>query len=154
MAVIPASGRHAWRRLASTPFLSLGAVLILALGIGSADVLDRVLLRAPAQVSDADRVARVYVGMQSFRPIAACSTLEALATMDEEPQASAAYFTEELSLGRGEHARQLEASHIAATTSLCSACSRFSDRGRRAIAAWVPASRAARVDPVTALRVE
>ena len=64
--MIPADVRHASRRLAATPLLSLGAMLTLALGIGSAvvmvDVLDRLLLRAPAQVTDPDRVARVYFG--------------------------------------------------------------------------------------------
>lgn len=42
------------------------ARLTLALGIGSAvvmvDILDRLLLRASAQVTDPDRVARVYCG--------------------------------------------------------------------------------------------
>ncbi len=61
--MIPVDVRHASRRLAATPLLSLGAMLTLALGIGSAvvmvDVLDRLLLRAPAQVTDPDRVARV-----------------------------------------------------------------------------------------------
>ena len=67
MRLIPAEIRQALRRLAATPLLSIGAMLILALGIGSAvvmtDVLDRLLLRPPAQVADPDRVARVYVRM-------------------------------------------------------------------------------------------
>ena len=63
MLMTPAEIRQAVRRLAATPLLSLGAILTLALGIGSAvimaDVLDRLLLRAPMQVSDLDRIARV-----------------------------------------------------------------------------------------------
>jgi len=59
--------RHGLRRLAATPLLSVGATLILAVGIGSAvvmvDVLDRLLLRVPARVKDPDRVSRVYVGI-------------------------------------------------------------------------------------------
>jgi len=69
--LIPADLRQAARRLAATPVLSLGAIIILALGIGSAvvmaDVLDRLLLRAPARVSDPDRVARLYVGFGNGR---------------------------------------------------------------------------------------
>jgi predicted permease len=113
MRLIPAEIRQAFRRLAATPVLSLGAILILALGIGSAvvmvDVLDRLLLRAPAQVSDPDRIARVYIGMgQSFLDRGGYGTLEALGTLHDELEASAAYFTESLSLGRGPGARRLE----------------------------------------------
>ena len=56
MQLIPADVHQALRRLAGTPLLSVGAMLTLALGIGSAvvmaDVLDRLLVRAPAHVSD------------------------------------------------------------------------------------------------------
>ena len=66
MRLIPADLRQAARRLTAAPLLSLGAIAILALGIGSAvvmvDVLDRLLLRAPARVSHPDRVARVDIG--------------------------------------------------------------------------------------------
>jgi putative ABC transport system permease protein len=113
MRLIPAEIRQALRRLAATPLLSIGAMLILALGIGSAvvmtDVLDRLLLRPPAQVADPDRVARVYVRMgQSYmdRPFD-YSTFEPLASMQDELEASAAYFSESLSLGRGEHAQRV-----------------------------------------------
>ena len=55
--------RQALRRLSATPLLSATAILTLAVGIGSAvvmvDVLDRLLLRAPAHVTDPDRVARI-----------------------------------------------------------------------------------------------
>jgi putative ABC transport system permease protein len=105
--------RQALRRLAATPLLSLGAILTLALGIGSAvvmvDVLDRLLLRPPAQVNDPDRIARAYIGMgQSFMDRTGYTTFDALATMHDELEASAAYFGESLSLGRGPGARRLE----------------------------------------------
>ncbi len=113
MRLIPAEIRQALRRLTATPLLSLGAILTLALGIGSAvvmvDVLDRLLLRAPAEVSDPDRIARVYVGMgQSYGERTGYPTFEALATMHDELEASAACFNETLSLGRGPGARRLE----------------------------------------------
>ncbi|PYR95543.1 MAG: hypothetical protein DMF84_00370 [Acidobacteria bacterium] len=113
MRLIPADVRQAVRRLAATPLLSSGAMLILALGIGSAvvmvDVLDRVLLRAPEQVTDPDRVARVYLGMgDSYGDRTGYATFEALATLHDELEASAAYLSESLSLGRGQRARRLE----------------------------------------------
>lgn len=117
MRFIPADVRQAARRLAATPLLSLGAILILALGIGAAvvmvDVLDRLLLRAPARVSDPDRVARVYVGFNNGRSSYVNRTdyaaFEAIAGMGSALEASAVFFTEPLTLGRGQNARQLEA---------------------------------------------
>jgi putative ABC transport system permease protein len=114
MRLIPSEARQALRRLAATPVLSLAAILTLAIGIGSAvvmvDVLDRLLLRAPAQVTDPDRVARIYVRMgDSYMGRTGYATFEALESMRDELEASAAYFTESLSLGRGSGARRLEA---------------------------------------------
>jgi putative ABC transport system permease protein len=115
MRLIPSGIRHALRRLAATPALSLGAMLTLALGIGSAvvmaDVLDRLLLRAPVHVVDPDRVARIYVAGKGAAYIDRTdyATLEALAVLHEDLDAAAAFLTESLSLGRGEHARRLEA---------------------------------------------
>jgi putative ABC transport system permease protein len=115
MRLIPAEIRHALRRLASTPLLSLGAMLTLALGIGSAavmvDVLDRLLLRAPEHVSDPDRVTRVYVGgaRRSYIDRIDYATFDALAAMRNDLDASAVYFSESLTLGRGQNARRLEA---------------------------------------------
>ena len=115
MRLIPAEIRQALRRLAATPLLSTGAMLILALGIGSTvvmtDVLDRLLLRPPAQVLDPDRVARFYVRMgQSYmdRPFD-YSTFEPLVSIQDELEASAAYFSDSLSLGRGERAQRINA---------------------------------------------
>ena len=114
MHLIPASVVHALQRLGATPLLSLGAMLTLALGVGSAvvmaDVLDRLLLRPPAQIADPDRVARVYVGSAggSYMELTGYSTLEAIATVDQV-EASAAYYVESLSLGLGQKARRLEA---------------------------------------------
>ena len=113
MRLIPADLRHAVRRLAATPWLSIAAMLTLALGIGSAvvmiDVLDRLLLRAPAHVTDPDRVARVYVGVgRSYMDRTDYATFDALATLKDDVEASAVYLTESLSLGRGTRARQVE----------------------------------------------
>ncbi len=113
MHVTPAQIRHALRRLAGTPMLSLGALLILALGIGSAvvmiDVLDRLLLRAPAHVTEPDRVARVYLGAgQSYLDRTGYWTFDAIEGLHEELEASAAYMTESLSLGRGAAARRID----------------------------------------------
>jgi predicted permease len=106
--------RQALRRLSATPLLSVTAILTLAVGIGSAvvmvDVLDRLLLRAPAHVADPDRVARLYVRIgDSYSERTGHGAFEALASMRDELEASAAYFTESLSLGRGSGARRLEA---------------------------------------------
>ncbi len=113
MRQIPSDVRQAFRRLAATPLLSLGATLILALGIGSAvvmvDVLDRLLLRAPAHVSDPDRVARIYLNYGTgYSDRIAYPKIEAIAALDGELEATAAYFQESLSLGRGQRARQLQ----------------------------------------------
>lgn len=106
--------RQACRRVVATPLLALGAMLTLALGIGSAlvmaDVLDRLLLRAPAQVHDAERIARVYVrSARAYVDRIDYATFEALQGMDDELEASAVYFSESLTLGRGAGARRVEA---------------------------------------------
>ncbi|GJG88980.1 hypothetical protein tb265_41610 [Gemmatimonadetes bacterium T265] len=57
--------RQAWRSLIGRPALSLTVLVVFALGVGAnaamLGALDALLLRAPAHVRDADRVARVYV---------------------------------------------------------------------------------------------
>ncbi len=114
MGQIVADIRQGLRRLAATPLLSLGSTLILAVGIGSAvvmvDVLDRLLLRAPAHVTDPDRVSRVYVGGpgRSYMDRTGYATFEAL-TGSDDFDSTAIYLTESLSLGRGARARQVEA---------------------------------------------
>src|SRR5687768_7623163 len=113
MRPIPTDVRHGFRRLAATPLLSLGAVLTLSLGIGSAvvmaDVLDRLLLRAPAHVTDLDRVSLVYKRSgQRYGDRIDYATFDVLGTMREEIEASAVFFSDSLSLGRGERARPLE----------------------------------------------
>ena len=113
MELVPLAVRLAFRRLASTPLLSLGSILTLAFGIGSAvvmvDLLDRILLRTPPHVADPDRVARVYIGGRgSALELTRYATAEALATLHEELEGSAAYFQEQLSFGRGYQARPLE----------------------------------------------
>ena len=104
---------YAWRRLSSAPLLSFGAVVILAAGIGSAvvmlDVVDRLLLRAPAHVADPDRVARLFVSPRPgvYGGITGYASLEALQSVPDELALSAAFFGEALSLGQGPGARRL-----------------------------------------------
>lgn len=114
MTGIAADLRQALRRIRSTPLVSFAAVLTVALGIGSSvvmtDMLDRLLLRAPAHVTDPDRVARAYVGSRgSFFDRTGYATFEAISTLADDLEASATYFTESLTLGRGANARQVEA---------------------------------------------
>jgi putative ABC transport system permease protein len=113
MQAFLADVQFAARRLRATPLLTFGAVVTLALGIGSTvvsvDVLDRLLLRPPPHVSDPDRVARVYTGTPgSYMEITGYSTYEALEPLQEEFEAIAVYFNESLSLGRGREAQQLQ----------------------------------------------
>ena len=115
MTGLAADLRVAFWRVCSTPLISSVAVLIIALGVGSSvvmtDMLDRLLLRAPAHVTDADRVARVYVGSRdgSYFDRTGYSTFTVLTAVDDALEAKAVYFTESISLGRGQHARQVEA---------------------------------------------
>ena len=117
MRLIPIDVRYAWRRLAATPLLTFGAMLTLALGIGSAvvmaDVLDRLLLRAPAHVLDPDRVTRVFSGGPragyGAMAIFDMPTFDALGSLHEDLESSAAYYNESVSFGTGAAARQLQA---------------------------------------------
>jgi putative ABC transport system permease protein len=65
MDVLRTDLHHARRRLARTPWLTLGAVLILALGVGANaavfDILRAILLR-PLPYRDANRVVMVWRG--------------------------------------------------------------------------------------------
>jgi hypothetical protein len=72
------------------------------------DMLDRLLLRAPAHVTDPDRVARVYIGLRGFFDRTGYATFEAVSSLGDDLEASAAFFTESLTLGRGREARQVE----------------------------------------------
>src|SRR5436190_23988428 len=113
MPQLPTDLRQAARRVMATPLLSSGAMLILALGIGSAvvmaDVLDRILVRAPADVREPDTIARIYIGMgQSYSGRTGYETFDAVAGLRDELEITAAYFEEPLSLGRGRRARRIE----------------------------------------------
>jgi len=115
MGGIAGDVRQALRRLSSTPLLSAGALVILALGIGSAvvmaDILDRLLLRAPSGVADPDRVALVYVGgIGQYAAFTDYATVQAIATLHDEIESTAAYREhDELTLGRGPAARRITA---------------------------------------------
>lgn len=64
--------RDAWRGLRRTPGITLAVLAILTLGVAANGVMvgtvDQLLLRAPAGVSEADRVRRVYFGNETPRP--------------------------------------------------------------------------------------
>lgn len=93
--------------------LSWGAAFILALGMSAAtvmaDMLDRLLLRPPAHIAVPERVARVYVGVPgAFGTFATYDTYERLsAALHDDLDGLAAYQTEQLSIGRGQEARQV-----------------------------------------------
>ena len=129
MGFIPADVRQAFRRLAATPVLSLGAVTILAIGIGSAvvmvDILDRLLLRVPAHVTDPDRVSRVYLGWPggSRTDRMGYATYEALTTLHDEIDASATYFPRSC---RSDAGRTHDASRPSPTRPSTLPCSAFS----------------------------
>jgi predicted permease len=114
MTLMPTGIHQALRRLAGTPLLSLAAIVTLALGIGSAvvmvDVLDRLVLRAPAHVADPDRVARVYFTSngRAYFDRTSYSAFDAIATNRDDLESSTTYFSETLSFGRGANARLLE----------------------------------------------
>ena len=74
------------------------------------DVLDRLLLRAPAQVTDPDRVARVHFGSGNgeLGDLTDYPTFEALSASTTPLARCAVYFSESLTPGRGERARRLE----------------------------------------------
>jgi predicted permease len=71
-----------------------------------ADVLDRLLIREPSQVSDPDRVHRVYIGRTAFMDITGYQTLAAMQTVRPEIEAVAGYYDESLSYGEEAAARQ------------------------------------------------
>jgi putative ABC transport system permease protein len=78
-----------------------------------ADVLDRLLIREPSQVSDPARVRRVYIGRTAFMDITGYQTLAAMRSVRPEVEAVAGYYDESLSYGVGAAARQF---HVTAAT--------------------------------------
>lgn len=145
MQVVPTAVRQALRRLAATPLLSIAAVVTLAPGIAStvvmADVLDRLLLRAPAHVREPERVKRLYLSWgrgEHFDRIG-YGAFEAVRPLHGEIEDSAVFFSETLSLGRGRSARSIEiTSHTPAYFDVLG--------GRPLLGSWTTASLAGRAD--------
>jgi predicted permease len=109
--------RFAGRRLLAERRTTAVAVGILALGVGStvvmADMLDRLLLRAPPHVAESDRVRRVYTYVDRARPhalITFYATIEHLERgLASEVSHVAALMREEIGFGRGPEASRFRA---------------------------------------------
>ena len=110
--------RFAIRGLARDRASTVAAIGILALGVGAtavmADMLDRLLIRRPAQVTDPERVVRLYSrSAKGGRPGALITnypTAERLAEgLRDEVPFVAAYIDERLGLGRGPDAQRVDA---------------------------------------------
>lgn len=106
--------RFAVRRLTRERVSTMAAVALLALGVSAtivmADMLDRLLLRAPAGVSAPERVVRIYEAGGHPRPLTTSYgvvTRLGESTRDEF-EAWACYLSEALSLGRGADSRRVQ----------------------------------------------
>src|SRR5688572_25648966 len=109
--------RFSARALAREPLLAVVIVLTLALGIGANatmfGIIDRLLLRGPAHVVDADAVRRAYVTSKGFegRLESSAHTGYVTYTLLRERRdlfaGVAAYWTSPGRVGRGESAQQL-----------------------------------------------
>ena len=115
--------RYAIRGLARSPGFTLAVVATLALGIGANTtmfgVIDTTLLRPPAHVADASRVARLYFRVNSFgetrvMPSTAFPALEALGGV--RAFSAVAGFTDgQVSAGLGADARPLRVRAVTAS---------------------------------------
>ena len=105
----------AWRGLRRDPLFTAFAVITLALGIGANatmfGIADRLLLRGPEHVRDADRVVRVYVteqpeGMKEYTTSGFGNvTVDVVRRATHVADGVAAYTVNEATLGRGADAR-------------------------------------------------
>ena len=109
--------RFATRALIKDRGTTVAAIALLTVGVGTtvvmADVLDRLLLRAPAHVDRPDLARRIYDQTDSFRPSMIRSnyvTLERLvAGLPQEIEVWGAFQQDRISMGRGAEARRLDA---------------------------------------------
>lgn len=110
--------RHALRGLARTPGMTLGIVIVFALGVGAnatmLEIVDRLLLRPPDHVVNADAVHRVvvdrFIAWQGDRSRSEYLTYPDYRDLHEARSFSAvaAYAPRELTLGSGETAAQVK----------------------------------------------
>jgi predicted permease len=109
--------RFATRALIKDRGTTVAAIALLTMGVGTtvvmADVLDRLLLRAPAHVDRPDLARRIYDQTDAFRPSmlrSNYSTLEKLAAgLPQEIEVWGAFEQDRISMGHGAEARRLEA---------------------------------------------
>jgi len=107
--------QFAWRGLRRDPLFAAFAVITLALGIGANatmfGIADRLLLRGPEHVRDADRVVRVYVteqpaGMREYTTSGFGNvTVDIVRRATHVAEDVAAYTVHDATLGRGADAR-------------------------------------------------
>jgi predicted permease len=116
--------RYAVRGLLRTPGFSLAVVATLALGIGANatmfGVLDRLLLKPPAQVREPGRVVRVYFTRdfgQGHTFTGASTSFPSFETLKGAAgfEATAAWFDAQVSLGRGDDAKPVKVRAVTAT---------------------------------------
>ena len=109
--------RFATRALIKDRGTTLAAIALLTVGVGTtvvmADVLDRLLLRAPQHVDRPDLARRIYTRTDTIRPGMIRSnyvTLEQLvAGLPQEIEPGARSRRDRISMGRGAEARRLDA---------------------------------------------
>ena len=115
--------RYAFRGLRRSPGFTLGVIATLALGIGANTtmfgVLDTLLLRPPAHVRDAGRVARVYF-QRTWRgglSVDATASVPSYESLHDVPAfaATAAWFDARLSRGIGPDARPVNVRAVTAS---------------------------------------
>lgn len=117
--------RYALRSLRTQPAFTAAVVLTLALGIGANaavfDVLDRLLLRPPAHVQDADHVVRVHFTQKSHAfgtYTSAGTTWGVYSDLGEGTRSFAnlaAVWQSQISVGRGQEADRARASLVSHT---------------------------------------
>jgi predicted permease len=114
---------YAARALRKQPGFGAIVVLVLALGIGANvtmfGVIDRLLLRAPAHVSDPERLMSLAIGQPNAGELRTQSTLsypvyEDMRSANDAFQHVAAYSAADLAFGRGGDARALRGMRVSA----------------------------------------
>ncbi|MBI2616493.1 MAG: ABC transporter permease, partial [Gemmatimonadetes bacterium] len=116
--------RYALRGLRNSPGFTAAVVLTLALGIGANaavfDVLDRLLLRPPPHVEDAERVVRLYLTQRSptfafTSPVTSYAVFRDLRDNARSVTNLAAFYHGDVSVGRGLEAEKARGSLVSDT---------------------------------------
>jgi hypothetical protein len=127
--------RYGARVLVREPLLTGVIVLTLGLGIGANaamfGVIDRLLLRGPEHVRDPERVMRVYISQKDEVMGERTSsgfgyvTYALLRDGARAFERVAAFTPRDLTIGRGQEARQVRTARQPGTSFRCSVCKRF-----------------------------